>query len=77
MGNYFRAPGAKVDYTKRETRNYVSRKARVSRGLNLMPTGRSRTAEGWRFFFASPRGPAADGGRWLVDLVRANSDGGG
>ncbi|PZV02229.1 MAG: hypothetical protein DCF32_15295 [Leptolyngbya sp.] len=85
MGNYFRAPGAKVRYTGWETRNYVSRKARVSRGFHLSPTRRvrlaspegNRTGDGWRLWFFSPRGPAADKGNWRVDVVRADGGGGG
>ena len=73
-GQFFRAPGATVSYTPRQTRNYVSRKVRLSRGLNMPPTRRDRTKEGWRFWFQSPRGPAKDGGNWKVEVVRVDSD---
>ena len=75
--NYFRAPGATVTYTARQTRDYISRKARISRGLYLTPTRRDRTPEGWRFWFASTRGPAKDRGNWKVETVRKpDADGG-
>lgn len=76
-GKFFRAPGAKVSYTGYETRNYVSRKARVSRGYYISPTRRDRIGDGWRFWFFSPRGPAEDRGNWRVDVVRAEGDGDG
>ena len=71
MNHYFRAPGAKVTYSPRATRDYISRKARISRGLLMSPTRRDRVGDGWRFWFFSSRGPADQGGCWQVDAVRA------
>ncbi|MBE9157889.1 hypothetical protein IQ265_13795 [Nodosilinea sp. LEGE 06152] len=71
---FFRAPGATVTYNAYQTREYVSRKARVSRGLFITPARRDRTPDGWRFWFPSPRGPASDRGNWKVDVVRFEED---
>ncbi len=65
-----RPPGQPITYTPLETAQYVSRKARVQRGLTLRPDRRQGHSGGWHLFFRSARGPALYGGCHRVTAQR-------
>jgi hypothetical protein len=74
---YPRPPGQRITYTPLETAQYVSRKARVQRGLTLRPERRQAHPEGWHLFFRSRRGPALYGGCHRVTARRYQGDSSG
>jgi len=66
MPKYFRPRGFSPRYSAVDTAYYVSRKARLQRGFYLSPTRQISHTE---YRFLSGRGPAKDGGEWVVKIT--------
>jgi hypothetical protein len=69
---FTRAKGYRPHYTPIETARYMSRKARMTRGMFLQPNHQA----GNKYYFLSPRGPAETGGFWVVDVAPKQLDSG-
>jgi hypothetical protein len=76
-----RLPGTRVQYDRRSTIFYKSPRARYWRGANLRPDRRENVGGfgtlQYKFWFRSPRGPAAQNGFHIVEADLNNPVGGG
>lgn len=71
---YFRRPGYSPTYSKFQTARYMSRRARLTRGLYMKPSWKDLGR--LKFYFFSPRGPHTNNGHWEVSAVYKDSFGG-
>lgn len=76
-----RMPGTQVNYSRRDTIFYKSQRARYWRGARMRPDRRENVGGfgtlQYKFWFRSPRGPAAQNGFHVVEADLNNPVGGG